>query len=251
MAQRKVITLSLFNRPGYTSQVLQYLRKCKGIAEYVIIPVIDNDRNSDNQFDMTGILWQFVNTGLRIDKPRYHESSVGCNANIYTCLNIGFMVTDFLIHLEDDILLAPDALEYFEWASAKYKDDQDVFTVDAYNNNRDNTLYPYKVHRAKSFKPWGWATWIDRWEGIKKEWQFGFEARFKDGERVFEGGGWDVCMKKLLRGDRSRIYPEMARCINIGAKNGAHTPSEEFHWNKHKVDMWAGNTEIPAGEFSE
>ncbi len=252
---RKIITLSLFNRPQYTVKVLTALAACKGVDQYTIVPVIDQMRNSNNQQVMREILIEFFkNTPLKIDSPRFHQEPVGCNNNIYTCLNTGFLFTDFVIHLEDDILLAPDALEYFEWANTTYRDNKSVFTVDVYNNEAltvdEVKTHSHTVCRAQSFKPWGWATWIDRWENIKEHWQFGFEPRTIDGVK-FEGGGWDVAMKKALRKDRLRIYPKLARSYNIGAQQGAHTPSEEFHWAKHKVEWWAGNVEVANGEFKE
>lgn len=238
MASKKIITLSLYNRPKYTVKVLEALKRCDGIKNYIIIPVVDNQEMTNNQEVMREILLRFAQSGLPIDCPRFHEDNVGCNANIFTCLNIGFQFTDFLIHVEDDIILAKDALKYFEWADKQYKEDKEVFTIDAYNNEQHETLpSAYEIKRSQSFKPWGWSTWLDRWESIKDDWQFGFEAR-----KGFEGGGgWDVCMKKLLRKDRYRVYPRIARCLNIGAIGGAHTPSEKFHHDKHDVKVWFDN----------
>lgn len=250
----KIITLSLFNRPKYTIQVLDNLALCRGIQDYRVIPIIDVLPNSNNVEVMYEILQKYlISKKLNIDAPRIPDRNLGCNLAIYTCLNTGFLFTNYLIHIEDDILLAPDALEYFEWANKQYKDNKSVFTVDTYNNlasqGVQSTDYQ-TVSRAKSFKPWGWATWIDRWEEIKDLWQFGFEPRTINGTK-FEGGGWDLCMKKVLRGDRYRIYPNLARCINIGAEQGAHTPSPEFHWAKHTVKNWAGNTKYDYAEFRE
>lgn len=245
----KLITLSLYNRYDYTEQVLKHLSECIGIREYIIIPVIDKDYKELNQEVMLIALHEFAKSGkLNIDQPRFHETNVGCNANIFTCLNIGFQLTDFLIHLEDDILLAKDALQYFEWANAKYKDDKSVFTVDAYNNE-DHLEYPsaYAIKRAKSFKPWGWATWIDRWLEIKDHWQFGYATR-KD---LPNGGGWDVCMKHSLRKDRYRVYPLLSRAKNIGAVGGCHTPCEQWHWAKHNIEYWSNDQEWLYNQFEE
>lgn len=256
---KKIITLSLYNRPKYTVEVLNHLARCNGIQDYVVIPYVDQDPNDiygNMQAHMLHILHKFASSGvLNIDKPRFHESNVGCNAAIWCCLNEGFLFTDFVIHLEDDIILAKDALEYFEWANAKYKDDKTIFTVDAYNNEKyDSSIVSkvseiaYKVCKADSFKPWGWATWIDRWNDIKDRWQFGYGPRPKEG---FEGGGWDVCMKKLLRKDRYRIYPKLARCVNIGAKGGCHTPSAEWHKDKHDIQYWADNLTYSKQDFAD
>jgi len=245
----KIITLSLYNRYDYTFEVLKHLACCKGIEDYRIIPVIDHDnKNGRNQADITQILYTAAKqTRLSIDQPRYHEGNVGCNSNIFTCLNIGFKITDFLIHLEDDIILASDALEYFEWCNKEYHDDPTVFTVDVYNNKEYKTKpSAFEVERSQSFKPWGWATWLDRWIDIKERWQFSYGPRFEGGKQVFNGGGWDVAMKQYLRGNRYRVFPKLPRCKNIGAIGGCHTPSKEWHEEKHvkPVKFWSNDIDI-------
>ncbi len=252
----KIITLSLYNREDYTFHVLNHLSKCNGIETYTIIPVIDHDNKSGrNQAEMTSLLYAATcQTKLKIDQPRYQQSNVGCNANIFTCLNIGFKVTDYLIHIEDDIILAPDALQYFEWCRTKYENDKEVFSVDAYNANREKIVdqNPNIVCRNKKFRCWGWATWIDRWESIKERFPFSYGPQYEGGKCVFKGGSWDCAVCDWLRGDRYRVYPLLARSKNIGAKGGAHTPSPEWHYKKHTENYrWAGDINADVRKFEE
>lgn len=239
MTLNKVITISLYNRVDYSKQVLEHLSKCFGIEEYKIYAHIDYSPWVAEMVDLCS------NAPTNLNITAYHTTkNLGCNRSIYECLDWGFEDTDYLIHIEDDILLSYDALKYFEWAGETFKNDLSVFTVDGYNNTtidiNDKSIY-YQVKKATSFKPWGWATWKDRWEGIKDRWQFNYGSRYEQGKLVFGGGGWDVCLKQYLRGDRCRVYPLLARTKNIGAKNGTHTPSEEWHHRKHHVDVWAND----------
>jgi hypothetical protein len=233
---KKLITLSLYNRLPYTKRVLDALAQCEGISEYVVLPVIDRTNfGFDYQDTFIELLHEYAkDKRLNVENPRCHQDNVGCNRNIYTALNTGFRYADFLIHLEDDIILAKDALRYFEWANATYKDDKNVFTIDAYNNEA-HTHFPDSrlVKRSQSFKPWGWATWKDRWLEIENRWQYDYSKR----QDFPMGGGWDVCMKHCLRGNRCRIYPTLSRCLNIG-EIGIHTPSKEWHHNKHDLQFW-------------
>ena len=41
----------------------------------------------------------------------------------------GFTQADYVILVEDDIVLAPDALEYFEWARDAYQNDPEVMNL--------------------------------------------------------------------------------------------------------------------------
>jgi hypothetical protein len=252
---KKIITLSLCNRPAYTEQVLQHLTKCVGVSEYRIIPVIDvhpNDHFRMNADHLTRLLLRYTER-LSIDVPRYHDQHVGCNANIFTCLNVGFQFTDYVIHLEDDIILAKDALAYFEWAYTAYREDKTVFTVDAYNNTAYAEMPNAKeVERAKSFKPWAVGWFYDRFEAVRQDWQFEYGPRTYNGKK-FEGGGWDVFTKQCLRGDRYRIYPLLPRAKNIGAKGGCHTPSQDWHNKKHidPVKYWSNDLTDPVRDFYE
>jgi hypothetical protein len=242
MTLNKVITISLYNRVDYSKQVLEHLSKCIGVEDYEILVHIDRSPWVDELMDLVG--GYSSDLDIHVFSP---AKNLGCNRSIYECLDWGFEDTDYLIHIEDDILLSYDALKYFEWAGETFKNDQTVFTVDGYNNENPfpvATCWSDNLHivkKATSFKPWGWAIWKDRWEGIKDRWQFNYGSRYEQGKLVFGGGGWDVCMKQYLRGDRCRVYPLLARTKNIGAKNGTHTPSEEWHHRKHHVDVWAND----------
>lgn len=230
------ITLSLFNRLEYSRLVLEYLSACIGIDNYQILCQIDK---SPLQSELSDLVAEF-SSSLDIH-THLCSKNLGCNKAIYECLDWGFEDTEFLIHIEDDILLSKDALRYFEFCNKMFINNQRIFTIDGYNNKPSEPINEYGINLASSFKPWGWATWKDRWLEIKPKWQFSYNPIYEQGRMVFGGGGWDVCMKQYLRKDRCRVYPMLARSINIGAKNGIHTPSEEWHKAKHDVKIWAND----------
>lgn len=246
MAQ-KTITISLYNRLDYTRQVFDHLNRCTGIRGYEVIVHVDHSPLQDQ-------IAEYLSTSLPANInhiPYFSSKNLGCNKAIHKCLSLGFDNSDYVIHVEDDILLAKDALTYFEWANKRFKNDKTVFTIDGYNN--EGIYQPqwlWDVCKATSFKPWGWATWKDRWFEIAAQWQFGYDARYKQGECIFKGGGWDVCMKQLLRGDRCRVYPKIARTKNIGALGGVHTPSAEWHKRKHDIQFWANDFNEGLGYYN-
>lgn len=239
------ITVSLFNRPDYSRQVLDHLAKCINVEHFQILVNIDK---SPYQEELAELVAEF-STDLDI-YSHMCPKNLGCNKAIYECLDWGFEDADFNVHIEDDILLAQDALQYFEYCANTYVNRQAIFTVDGYNNQPYDlsSNKQYELNATKSFKPWGFGIWKDRWESIKDRWQFGYGSIYEQGKRVLDSGGWDVNMKKNLKGDRYRIYPRLARTKNIGAKGGVHTPSEEWHNKKHGIDLWADNviTDFPS-----
>ena len=114
----------------------------------------------------------------------------------------------------------PDCLRYVEWAQNQYANDPDVFTVAAYNKHKAHRDHYRAVQRNSWFVPWGWGTWRDRWEEMSEHWPFN------------EYDSWDLCINRL-RGQRVQMEPLLARCQNIGAEDGTHCPSAEWHAENH------------------
>lgn len=236
----KSISISLYNRPDYTKILFDHLNNCFGIEDYKIIICVEPENNEVIELSK---LFRPNDTYLYINDSKY-----GCQTNIFQCVSIGFNLNPtFHIHLEDDTIPGKDCLKYFEWASEKYKDDDSIFNISGYVNS-DNPMENccnlrtddiMATSRRQHFTPWGWGTWIDRWQTIKKDWDFGYVH-----------GGWDVNMAKRLRGDRYEIYPEISRIQNIGAKNGFHVNNEEWHFNNHYNNYWIESVKTYTTSFN-
>ncbi len=250
MNYKKVITISAYDRPIYLARTMDALSRCYGIQDYKLHCFVDLSSEQETIHDVCIDIR--IRCGLNLDIT-FNDTRVDCNTNIYDCLYWGFEQTDYLIHIEDDIVLAKDALLYFEQCGKTYEKDQDILTVSAYNNGelayKETHTDEFKpslsaVYRQNNFAPWGWATWKDRWEEIKENWQFGFDARYKDGKMILPPGcGWDVNMEKAILGDRKRICPACPRCKNIGRLQGRHMSPEHFdRWQT--MERWANDFEF-------
>lgn len=223
---RFAITVSLYNRPDYTKQVLSALANASLAGEIPTIISLDPSDKTPELLELARSYPHYHNTRIIIQKR------LGCNRHIYECLRMGFDGgADFVIHIEDDILLAKDALVYFTRMAQLYKDDESVFSVCGYNRDPAtktpedmSTFFP-----ANSFYPWGWGLWRDRWESVKDGWQFG-QHKY--------GGTWDCHLKWAGRNGRSVILPGVSRVKNIG-EVGTYTPSPDWHASKHFVAQWA------------
>ena len=76
---------------------------------------------------------------------------------------------DSVIVLEDDLVTAPNFLDFMNQAIQFYKNDERILSISGYT--LDLPSLPgkrdfYFGYRASS---WGWATWKDRWE--KVDWE--------------------------------------------------------------------------------
>lgn len=219
MSYRKVITMTAWRRPEYTKQVIDNLKNCIGIEEYMILPTIE-----PGYPDVLTPFNNLPNCNLIVNDTR-----LGCGANTLKSLQRGFSISDFVIHLEDDTVPGIDSLRFLEWAYETYKDDEQIFTVTAYNRVRDiNKINPqdyFSAYRQKWYTGWMWGTWINRFDEMSKKWDF---------------ESWDQNINKKIRGNRYEICPNLPRSQNIGEYSGTNVRSN--YWRMyHYSPFWVNN----------
>lgn len=231
---KPVVTVSLYDRLEYAERTLTALSKCRLADKVPIIVNID-----PRPHPVTLEIFWLARKILPNADVRIYDCHKGCNASIFYCLNDGFKVGDYVIHMEEDILFSKDALEWFIEEGEIYKDAKNVFSVCGYQRTDPHKFLSGEFDKleeilnddtdAETFYPWGWATWKDRWEEIKGKWAFGNHKY---------GGTWDLWMKKELRGNRLCVLPLVSKVKNIG-EVGVHTPSKEWHKAKHSIGIWS------------
>ncbi len=74
-----------------------------------------------------------------------------------------------VIVVEDDLEVSNQFLYYMNQCLQEYKDDKSVYSVTGYSflktDPKNDDLYGY----TRSFCAWGWGTWCDRWQELKRE----------------------------------------------------------------------------------
>ncbi len=173
MSVRNVITMCHFNRPDYSRQVIEALRVCEGIGDYLILPHVEPGNEA------VRALVEEIDFALCI--PTFNAERFGVDLNTELALADGFHHADFVIHIEDDVVCARDTLRYFEWCRERFADDMSVFSVTGFN--RCNELPPpaawHRVGLRNWFHPLACATWKDRWQTFR-------------GRLHSAAAGWDV-----------------------------------------------------------
>lgn len=207
--QRKSLTISGFNRPVYLGRVLHALAHCEGVGEYNVVLVLDPCEKTEAMAE--------IGKGHGVQVMAMQER-LGCGAMIRYCMELGFRVSDYHIHLEDDTVPAVDCLRWFEWAGRNAG--ATTLTVSAYNQHGGNAGAQEFGFR-NWFTPWGWATWRDTFKNdLAPAW-----------DDSFWDGGVQRVREKLGRGE---MYPRVSRMQNIGAEGGTFCPGPEFHQlNQH------------------
>lgn len=189
-----IITSTHYNRPQCTSEFLKYLEKCDGIMSHTVLffiePGCPEVLNLIKQSRLKKVIIQ-------------HKDLKGLWVNKKLAIETALDNDDYVLHLEDDVLLSKDAIHYFLWAE---KSGEDVFTVSAYNNTSQQNIYlkTHAVGKRRWYTCTGWAIWKDRYESIK-DWT---------------GQDADLFNKGHDAQNKYELYPFLSRSQNIGHTSG-------------------------------
>lgn len=233
----KLITMTACWRPSYTARVLRALLSCRGLEDYGILVYQD----APPEEPAPGVREGFLATAEILKNARReldlqhvpHPFHLGCNANTLAVLDAGFRHVDYLIHLEDDVLLAPDALAYFDWAGRHYREHLRVWSVSAYSRDAYNPAWRHLLRTRLHFTPWGWATWRERW------------ARVRPSLEAVHELTWDCQLIRRVCGEFQlrEVYPSLSRSQNIGRRSAVHPEQfpPEFYDAEHRTPAFAGD----------
>jgi len=199
------------------TRVLAALAKCRGIERWPIKAFVDGDGDPEvaRIFQRNNIM------------PQVHLNRYGCSGNISIGLQTIFESgMERIIVIEDDVLVAPDAIE---WLEARLEDQQNnpkVMSVGLWRHNDQEAWLPGKGEMPEGamagfkavlgFHCWGWATWADRWKPYFKKLLFPL-----GGDSYKES--WDVRLNTYAGENDLRVtLPHISRAQNIGNEFQTH-----------------------------
>jgi hypothetical protein len=213
MKNNTCIIFTSWRRPTYLREAIKSVIAAGG-GEYPMALFADLD---EKQGECVDVFRRMAIDGWVIE----HDKRMHCNGNILSAIQ-WFVKSPYerFILVEDDILLATDAIRYFEWALDTYRDDKDIFTVAAWRHDegwlpesgRPEPVESHLVKRMPYFNCWGWASWRDRAEEMVEQWTTTGDFELS----------WCSNMNHNIRGNRNQIAPMLSRAINIGQYGGTH-----------------------------
>jgi hypothetical protein len=238
----------LYRRPEYASQVLDAVTVLHGLDRLGFIHVMMDAQIKEN--DKAGEVLRLAESFKgRICKSHPSlpvrlfpsHTRLGCNRSIVGGVQTAFCDADYVVVVEDDILLAPDALLYFLWAEEEYRNRRDVVTVTSFcrlsPEDRSWETNKDSVYVKDFFSPWGWATWRDRWESVIYPKLANVPSTSMP--------SWD-CILWHNGVKMGLVFPHLSRSQNIGLHDGEHMKGyvEEFMATSHSPS-WAGGLKDP------
>lgn len=231
----KIITMTAYNRPDYTQAVLNALSKCEGASSWVFMPCVEPRNES-----VVSMIRKFDGCENRCT---VNVRQLGLNRNTFQAIQRAVSLEpELIVHLEDDIVLSPDALVYFEWAireivsrGIKSKDGHHVSLACGYNKPASQPLeaQSYTCSIRPIFNCWGWGTNLRLAKWMLSEWCFKDPTRFT------------APFRKGFKKTRREVYPTLSRVQNIGVLNGSN---DTLAGRRAHRTPWVAD--LPVSEFT-
>lgn len=209
-----IITSPHYNRPHCTAQMLAYLKECEHINDVGLFFLLEPGCDEVHQ-----MVEDFDHPRKRVIK---NDRLLGCWTSKKKIINEAFKHTDFVFHVEDDLLLAPDTIRMIIWMMNTYKDKPSIFSCSTFNGHIGGLLnYPcpccgtntalHQIGRRPAYNSIGFGIWKDRWDEFADDWN-----------------GRDIDLHEIYRKDRYEVYPLVSRINHIGFDNGVVTHPDMY-----------------------
>ena len=200
-------------------------------------------------------------SGFRTIHRDYAESNIGCADSIIRGISQVLTNHPSAIIVEDDLVTAPNFLDFMNQCLEKYADTRGVYSASGYTMSFSRP-YDYKsdAYFVPRHSPWGWATWADCWQSV--DWamtDYPAFAEDKQQQRAFMQGGsdlvgmlrdqmegradaWDIrfCYNRFKENGLS-VYPTVSKVQNIGfGSDATHTNI----YNRYKTPLDEGTQRV-------
>jgi hypothetical protein len=204
----RTISLPVYRRPDRVKRLLETLRACRPDG-YTL--VVSAEPGFQDVLDVIRTI-DFMPFQVSINKER-----LGLNGNIKNALVSAMRAgSDFNVALEDDIVLAPDALRLAEWfSSAPMCSRYACMGLFAYDSCAAN---PLEVRETQDFRSWGWCFTRASWESRIAP-ALEFVPTLNPGVKYSDL--WDFRLQYYLVANGAKtIHPSLSRSNHEGAADG-------------------------------
>ncbi len=218
------IAIVAFNRFDYFSKAIEAISSADGCGRWSVLVYVDSVVGAAKAQSAQSVegnaaiveMCEKLESAHAFAKFEYRmaDRNLGCWANKKACVAAAFERSDDVLVIEDDIVVARDALTYCEWAkSSGVMDCDGVFQLSLFSY-----FFPYgldldacvedvrhrglqrSVYARNWATPWGWFLPRRSWDLIKDDWN-----------------GWDQWVGHRVRElGKVEIAPLISHCNNIG-----------------------------------
>ena len=198
---RKTIFITAYNREKIFFKTLNKLTQCKSYHQFKKIIIFQDIKKT--------VLKKIkeIDSKIEVVKTSYPteiSSLQKCNLNIYYGFKKGFenYKSDYVIHLEDDLLPSYDFLEYHNYIISEFHSNKKFFAVNSFSKNYKKQLnFAYSKFIYGIGK--GWSVPKEKWATLKKM----YNQLFLEKKEVF----FDCYFEQEIKGKYFVIMPYRSR----------------------------------------
>ncbi|WP_294185958.1 glycosyltransferase [uncultured Sphingobacterium sp.] len=244
------VILFVYNRPDHTIRTLSALEKNK-LADQTTLYIYSDAAKNEKSVQAVTEVRKIINESWNFKEVIIVERTEnwGLAANVIDGVTKVVNAHGKIIVLEDDLETAVFALDYFNRALERYKDQDQVMEISGYGyplkdlNKLPETFF-FRVANS-----WGWATWDRAWQYFNPNidelvsdftaeqiHQFSIEGKENFWKQVqeFKAGkinSWAIrWYASVFKKNGLVLYPRNSMTQNIGNDgSGTHTASESTY----------------------
>ena len=189
------VALFVYNRPEHTRRTVEALRANELAPNSDLFVFSDGPRNESAAGAVREVR-EFIRNidGFRSVTLIEREQNLGLSKSVIAGVTQLCNEFERAIVVEDDVMTAPDFLNFMNRALARYEAETEILSISGFNfalNVPEN--YPYDAVCSYRSSSWGWGTWKDRWDTV--DWDISDYPAFqadKNRRQLFNRGGQDL-----------------------------------------------------------
>lgn len=208
---RKAVLLTTFDRTSYLEEVLKSWQSVRGREGWHLHVLMEP---SEKQPEIHKLLEKYL-SGWRSVHLELNPELYGVLHNPWVGFEQLFREEqfEFVVRIEDDLVVSDDILEFFSFQAEKWRDAHHVYTVLGFTEEDG----PQDAYRLRSwFNPWIWGTWASRWfKRIGPSWDHDYST-FNGTPGNQSGWDWNLNTRIFPKDDACSVVPTASRVENIG-----------------------------------
>jgi hypothetical protein len=193
--------------------MLESLRRCEGFEASLVTIFVDGPKNEADRAAVEDVRMYVASLGLPNVRHIFSDFNRGLRQAVYDGVSAICEEHGRVIVLEDDLVLSPIALRFFNGALDHYEEAEEVWSIAGYLYDTPGLRNFHRTLVLPYAHPWGWATWQRAWR------RFELDSRPTDAElnaRSFRTGF-----------DMNGLYPFTSMLTN---SIGGRVNSWYAHW---------------------
>jgi len=203
------ICMTAYNRPEYLRQTLAALKACPELPQFEVFVSVDPS-------DKSYLIYKEL---CHPDHVHTNTTRRGSSDNVRWVIEWAWCRgADFMLYLDDDCVVSPDALRLALWFKDKA---QDFACLELFSRNRE-PAGPDAIEQHPTFNALGWACSVKDYDGL-------LHRAWHDKEQPL----YDLAMHKVMTDAGAlALRPRLSRSKHIGRLNGTNNTPEYFdqHW---------------------